>query len=106
MSPPEAAALAANDAAFSELVLYAGAGLAEPATIAVIWSDTSGVRFQGAGNTVRQVSCEVRKSDLPHKPAKADRITRDGVVWRPNEVTPRDDIGKWDIVLERVGAAS
>lgn len=106
MSPDEAAALAAIDAAFAKPVLYTGGGLPEPAIIDVIWSDTAGQRFQGAGNTTRTVSCEVCYADLRRRPDKSDRILRGSTIWKPNQVVDRDDIGKWDVVLEKVGAAT
>ena len=106
MSPQEAAALAANDAAFAESVIYTGGGLTEPTAIDVIWSDTAGQRFQGAGNTTRTVSCEVRYADLGRKPAAADRLLRGAVIWKPQQVTERDDIAKWVVVLEKVSAAT
>ncbi len=99
----EAAALAAIDAAFEEPVIYTGGGLAVPTVLRVIWSDVAADAFQGAGNTTRSVSCEVRQADLPQPPAKSDRILRDGVVWGPNDVTRRDDISKWAIVLKKTG---
>ena len=99
-------ALDAIDATFGEPVLYAGGGLPEAAAIPVIWSDTSGQRFQGPGNTLREVSCEVRYELLLERPGKADRITRGDTVWKPINVTDRDDLARWDVVLERVGAAA
>lgn len=106
MSPHEAAALAANDAAFAEPITYTGGGLLEPTSIAVIWSDVAADPFPGAGNTARRVSCEVPQAALSKRPGAADRITRDGLIWRPNDVTDRDDIAKWAVVLEKVGPAS
>jgi hypothetical protein len=101
MSPAERAALAAVDAAFSEPVIYTGGGLAQATELGVIWSDVAGDPFQGAGNTTRIISCEVRQSDLPGRPTKNDRIGYGSAIWQPNDVTRRDDIGKWSIVLER-----
>ena len=102
MSPAEAAASAAIDALYAEPVVYAGGGLPEPKTINVIWSDVAGDPFQGAGNTVRVISAEIQQTDLPAQPAKADRLTRNGTVWQPNDSTRRDDIGKWVVILKQV----
>ncbi len=99
------AALAAIDAAFSEVVVYAGAGLSEPTPVYVIWSDGAAPAFQGPGTTARTVSFEIPQTTLPERPAKADRITRGGYVWKPNDVTRRDDIGKWEVIVELVGTA-
>ncbi|HCB75395.1 MAG TPA: hypothetical protein DEP91_04360 [Sphingomonas bacterium] len=99
------AALAAIDAAFSEVVVYAGGGLPQPTEVYVIWSDGSAPAFQGPGATARTVSFEIPQTTLPARPAKADRITRGDHVWKPNDVTRRDDIGKWEVVVELVGAA-
>lgn len=99
------AALAAIDAAFSEVVTYAGGGLPSPTEVYVIWSDGQAPAFQGAGATARTISFEIPQSTLNRQPAKADRITRGGSIWKPIDVTRRDDIGKWEVVVELVGPA-
>lgn len=101
MSNPFAAAMPAFLAAFGELVTYEGAGLAEPTDLGVIWSDVSGEPFQGPGNTTRTVSFEIDKALLPQRPGKSNRITRKGIVWQPQEVADRDDIGKWVVFVEK-----
>lgn len=95
-------ALAAVFAAFADtLITYTGAGLAAPTDMLVVWSNVAGDDFQGPGNTTRTISCEIRKSMLPGRPAKADTLKRGVEIWGPNEVVDRDDVGAWQIVLER-----
>ncbi|USI71619.1 head-tail joining protein [Sphingomonas morindae] len=96
------AGLAAIDAAFAEPVSYSGAGLAAGAPpIAVIWSDVAGQPGDNGRSTTRVISCEIRKELLPARPGKSDRLTRAGVTWSPIEVVDRDDLGRWQITLER-----
>lgn len=101
MRDPFGPAAAAIDAVYAEPVLYTGGGLAGPAVVPVIWMDSAGERFPGAGNTVRTISCEIQKTELPARPAKSDRLVRAGATWKPNDITSRDDIGKWVLILER-----
>lgn len=101
MTGHDAAALAAIRAAFGESVGYAGGGLPAPDDLMVIWSDVAGDPFQGAGNTTRTITCEIEKALLPARPAAADRITRDGVAWKPIEVTDRADVAAWVITVGR-----
>jgi hypothetical protein len=101
MNAAEAAALAAIDAVYAEPVTYVADGFkAKP--LMVVWSDVAGDPFQGAGNTVRIVSAEIYQSDLSGRPAKADRLIREGVHWQPIDVTKRDDLGKWIVVLDQL----
>jgi len=101
MNAAELAALAAIDAAFGETVSYSGPGVADPIDLRVIWSDVSGEAFQGAGNTVRTITCEVRKSLLPVQPNKTSRIVRGAITWKPQQVVDRDDVAGWVVTLER-----
>lgn len=101
MTDPFAAAAAVIDAAFAETVTYTGGGLPAPTKITVVWSDMPGDAFQGPGNTTRTVSCEIRYGKLPQRPKKADRITRNGSDWKPNQVSDDDTVGAWNVVLER-----
>ena len=104
----EAAAQAAVRAAFGVGVLYVGAGLAAGEIVAVK-SDTAALPFQGGGDTLRQISFEVAQADLPSEPDKgelllegtapwsADTVTS---VWAVNDITRRDDIGAWVLIVE------
>ena len=89
------AALAAIDAAFAEPISYNG----QPIT--AVWSDVPGEAFQGSGNTTRTISCEIRKSKLSQRPDTDDTLVRAGVTWRVNEVVDRDDVGAWQLFMER-----
>lgn len=119
---PFVAAATAIDAVFGEPVLYSGAGISYE-TIRVIWSDVAGQAFQGAGNTVRTIGCEIRKSQLPGEPSADDVIERFAandrgdfgdpddygagrdcapISWRPIEIVDRADVDAWWLTLEQV----
>ena len=102
------AAAADIAAAFEEdlPVRYTGAGLTDT-PVAAVKSDVAASDFQGAGNTLRQVSFEIRQAALPSDPGKGDGIVEDdgdGLAWRVNDVTRRDDIGAWVLVVEEADA--
>jgi hypothetical protein len=104
MRPQDAAGLAAIHAAFAEdqPVRYTGAGLVN-APLVVVKRDEPAADYMGEGNTLRRVSFEVQKADLPADPDKGDEITEadgQGTAWRVNDLTPRDDIGAWVLVVE------
>lgn len=95
-----ATAGAAIDAAFAdpEQIIYTGAGLtAKP--ISAIRSDDAAPTFPGPGATLRRVSYEVSKSDLPATPSKKNTFTHRGIVWLVEEITSRDEVGKWELVV-------
>jgi hypothetical protein len=100
MLPHEAAALAAIDAVYAIPVLYTGAGLVA-APLSAIKSEESAEAFQGAGNTLREVSFEIAQADLPQRPRKTDVIeeVESGHAWRVNDITPRDEIGRWRLIV-------
>jgi hypothetical protein len=100
----EAAALASIDAVFEETVIYTGGGLTVPTPIPVVWSDMPGESFQGAGNTTRTITAEIRYSLLAQRPAKADRIARDGKLWKPIQVADRDEMARWVVTLEQTAS--
>lgn len=90
-------------AALADPVIYNGAGLTNE-EIDAIKSDVEAGEFQGAGNTLRQVSFEVRQSALLEDPAKGDTIAEDGNNWKVNEIIRRDDIGAWWLIVEEAQA--
>jgi hypothetical protein len=92
--------IAAIHAAFAEPVTYTGAGLAG-ATIAAIKSDEPGDPFQGPGSTVRKIGFEVRQAVLPAAPAKGNIIVHAGTSWRVIDITRRDDVAAWGLIVER-----
>jgi hypothetical protein len=104
----EAAAAASIHATFAaELpVRYTGAGLINQ-PVQAVKSDTSAEPFQGAGNTLRQISFEIQQAALPGEPGKGNGIVEDdgaGQAWLVNDVTRRDDIGAWILVVEEADA--
>ena len=108
MNAGEAAALAAIHAAFADpepLVYEQGGVLLEP--IRAIWSDDGAAGFQGAGSTLRQITYEIQQADLPERPSKTrDRFTHRGRRWDISDVTRRDDVGAWCLIVVDAGAAT
>ncbi|WP_156679350.1 head-tail joining protein [Sphingomonas profundi] len=100
MADPFAAGLAAIDAVFREAVVYTGAGL-DAAPIRAIYADEAAQPFVGGGSTLRQVSFELDQADLPERPRKGNVIVRAGVTWKVDDVTDRDDIGRYVVVMKR-----
>ena len=99
MTPWDVAS-AAIDRAFNdpEPIIYTGAGLVG-APLAAIRSDTAAPAFNGAGKTLRTITYEVRQADLPEQPRKSNTFTHRGHLWRVEDITRRDDIGKWELVV-------
>lgn len=100
MSDPWAAAGAAIDAVFAdpEPIIYTGAGVvSEP--ISAIRSDAAAPSFPGPGDTLRRVSYEVAKAALPGTPSKQNTFTHRDTLWLVQEITSRDEIGKWELVV-------
>ena len=92
--------LSAIHAGFADPITYTGAGLAlDPIT--AVYSNEAAEPFAGKGKSARLVTFEVQYEDLPRRPAKADRIQHSTGLWRPIEIVDRDDVGAWEIVVER-----
>lgn len=107
MSDLWAAASAAIDAVFSdrEPLIYTGAGLvAQP--VSAIRSDGAAPPFPGPGATLRRITYEIDKAALPTPPSKKNTFVHRGTVWLVEEITSRDDIGKWELVVVDGGPAS
>ena len=99
MRPDEEAALADIRAAFSETVIYTGAGLtAQP--IPAVRMEDGAPTFQGAGSTLRKVCFEIAQADLPSEPRKGDLLVSDGVERKVIDRTRRDDIAAWWLVVQ------
>jgi len=98
MRAEQQTALDAIDAEFEEPVFYTGAGL-DNEQIGAIRSDTPASSFDGPGNTLREISYEIRQSVLPERPHKNDIIVDGADHWKVNDVTRRDDIGKWLLIV-------
>jgi hypothetical protein len=99
MRDHEAAALADIRAAYEEPVIYTGAGLVG-ATIAAIPSDSAALPFQGPGSTAREVSFEIGQASLPEEPRNGNLIQHGGKNWSVIDITQRDDIAAWVLVVE------
>jgi hypothetical protein len=86
-----------------EPVRYTGAGLTnEP--LAAVKYDVPAEAFQGPGNTLRQVTFEILQAALPQDPAKGNMIVENdgsGQGWRVNDITRRDDVFAWHLVVEK-----
>jgi len=86
-------------------IIYTGAGLtAEP--VEAIWSDVPAVEFEGPGATLRKVTYEIAIGDLPQAPRKTNTFIHRDRSWSPEDITRRDDIGKWQLVVVDTGPAA
>ncbi len=93
---------------FAGPIFYTGAGL-DDAVLTAIRSETPADDFQGPGSTARQISFEIRKSDLPARPRKGDGIVeglivggvavKGAVSWAVNDITDRGDIDAWSVIV-------
>lgn len=95
-------ALAAIHAAFAKPVRYTGAGLTA-GQVQAVRSDKAADAFQGPGETLREVCFEIPVDELPQQPNKGDLLVdRDGAgdSWIVIDVTRRDDVDAWALVVE------
>ena len=92
-------------AEFAQAIRYTGAGVANKALDAVKANSPAAV-FQGAGSTARQTSFEIPYADLPERPGKRDLIVENdgaGRRWSVIDVTDRDDVNAWVVLVEKAG---
>lgn len=73
--------------------------------IAAVKSDMPAPGFPGEGATLRMISWEVRQSDVT-SPSKGDRIVHGATTWRVIDITRRDDVGAWELIVEAVHVGS
>lgn len=108
MVDPFRAAAAVLFTAFAdpERIIYTQDGVVlEP--IRAIWTDNAAAGFPGAGSTLRKLTYEIQQSDMPKRPSKTrDSFTHHGRRWEISDVTKRDDIGAWWLVVTDAGAAA
>jgi hypothetical protein len=106
MKAGEAAALAAIHAAWAddEPIIYTQASVAVGPVLA-IRSDVAAPTFQGPGASLRKVTYEVRKPDLPAEPTKRDTFTHRGRKWSIAERISLDELDAWQLIVTDVGAA-
>jgi hypothetical protein len=95
----EAAALADIKGTFAEPILYTGETFADEPLTAVP-SNVAAQAFQGVGATLREISFEIDQGDLPFDPDKGHIIVHAAARWRVNDITRRDDIGAWVLIVE------
>lgn len=83
-------------------VTYTGAGLTG-GSVAAIKSDVAAASFQGNGESLREVSFEIRKAALPEEPGEGDLITESngaGRIWSVIDIAERDDVDAWKLTVE------
>lgn len=85
--------------AFADPVIYTGAGLSG-AGISAIFADVPADAFTGPGASARHCSFELRKIDLPQRPANGDRLVHHGINWTVIDVVDRRDIAAWVVTVE------
>jgi len=86
---------------FAKVVQYTGAGLTA-GDVKAVKSDQPADPFQGAGSTARMIRFEILKSALPTSPEKGDGIVEiSGLDWSVIDITDRDDIDAWHLIVER-----
>ena len=94
------------DAAFSEEgdIVYTSDefGVFEFAAIKI---DEPAEQFHGNGRNLRKTTWELPQSALPGRASNRDFLTHAGRQWKVLEATRRDDIGKWEVVVQDEGEA-
>jgi hypothetical protein len=91
---------AAIDAAFADpdpIYYYDGTNGGYP--IRAIRSEQPAQAFDGPGSTLRTISFEISQVDLMNPPRKTDKFHHRGIWCVPENITRRDDIGKFTIVV-------
>lgn len=106
MFDPFKAAAPALFEAFADLepIIYTQDGVVRD-PIRAIYMDDAAAGFPGAGSTMRKLTYEVQQSDFPQRPSKRDSFTHKGHRWEISDITRRDDVGAWWLVVVDAGAA-
>ncbi len=101
----DAAALAEIRAAFADLepAIYVQSNRGPLPPLSVIRTDLAGPAFRGEGSTSRQIIYEVDQADLAEEPTKRDRLIHRGRVWAFEDITRRDDIAAWELIVSDEG---
>ncbi|MPT48257.1 MAG: hypothetical protein E2598_07515 [Sphingobium sp.] len=92
--------LASIHSEFADPVEYTGQGLVD-AEITAIYCDEPADAFQGAGATLRAISFEIQKSDLPGKPVKGDKIVHETGAWSVLDASNHSSVAAWVVTVER-----
>lgn len=86
-------------------IIYTGAGLtASP--VSAIRTDDPAPEFTGPGQSARTIGYEVAIAALPNKPSKSDYFAHRGRKWRVIDITTRDEISKYVLIVQDDGAAA
>ncbi len=86
-------------------IIYTGAGLTA-GSVSAIRTDDAAPDFAGPGQSARTIGYEVAMASLPSKPSKSDYFTHRGRKWRVIDITTRDEIGKYALIVQDDGAAA
>lgn len=65
-----------------------------------VYSDIPSPGFFGEGATQRTISWEVQQSEVAD-PVKGAEIVSGTKTWRVIDITPRDDVEAWELIVER-----
>ncbi|MBN8843257.1 MAG: hypothetical protein J0H88_08410 [Sphingomonadales bacterium] len=68
--------------------------------VAAVEVDYQGDDPMGYGKSVRQHGYEVRKADVPEKPANGAKIVHGSAIYRVIEVRDGRDVGAWMLMVE------
>jgi hypothetical protein len=101
------AAGAAIRAAFAdaEAASYHRDGGPVIAGLAVIVMDERAGEFSGPGSSLRKITYEVDQAELGLEPSKRDTLRHRGRKLVIEDITRRDDVGAWWLVISDGGAA-
>lgn len=86
-------------AAFATAITYKPPG-GELLQLSAVYSNEPAPTFDGMGATHRTISWEVRQDDIAEPQIEAE-IEGAGKSWRVIDITRRDDVGAWVLIVER-----
>ena len=95
------------DGTFSEpeKIVYTSAQHGVLPPFEAIKIDEPAAEFQNEGRNRRKLSWEIPQAAIPGRASNRDSFTHAGRRWKVLEVEPRDDVGKWAVVVQDEGAA-
>lgn len=85
-------------AAFATPITYQAPG-GDAVSITAVYSDVPSPGFFGEGATQRTISWEVQQADVAD-PVKGAEIVSGTKTWRVIDITPRDDVEAWELIVE------
>ena len=97
----DAGAAIARAFAEEEPVTYRGPVVVGPIS-AIVSNDPAG-EFAGAGATLRRITYEIQKGDLPFTPRKKETLDHGSRSWRVEDITSRADVDAWQLVVTDAG---